>query len=153
MKTNFRNMALGTSQRAGFIVLDNVLHKRFLPIRKRKRLLQTGSLFKKRIYLLCWKKCTMRLGMLVLEIRGGIVKKLIPSRFSSQEWVKLLQTTNESARNAFRVGLLRAKGMNWTSGNRYLLNFVDYTTRFTRSYTVPTKTTTHVVKAIKDLIS
>ena len=36
VKTNFRNMALGTSQRAGFIALDNVLHKRFFADKKKK---------------------------------------------------------------------------------------------------------------------
>jgi len=44
-------------------------------------------------------------------------------------------------------------GATTTSGNRFLLNFVDYTTRFTRSYPVPTKEAKHVVRAIKDLIS
>ena len=44
-------------------------------------------------------------------------------------------------------------GATTTSGNRYLLNFVDYTTRFTRSYPVPNKEAMHVIRAIKDLIS
>ena len=44
-------------------------------------------------------------------------------------------------------------GVRTNSGNRWLLNFVDYTTRFTRSYAVPAKETKHVIRCIKDLMS
>ena len=44
-------------------------------------------------------------------------------------------------------------GVESSSGNKWLLNFVDYTTRFGRSYAVPSKESKYVIRSIKDLMS
>ena len=118
-----------------------------------------------------------RLGTWEFQKQGTTALRRTHCRYGGRVSITTSKHIRVSVRSVFRADLLPPKsgelqsivppkkafsfwgmdhktvGVETSSGNKYLLNFVDYTTRFGRSYAVPSKETKHVVRCVKDLIS